>query len=348
MGGPQGVVGMEGPWDIKRIIGTVPVRTDGSAAFKVPANTPIAVQPLDSEGKALQLMRSWFTAMPGETLSCVGCHESQSSSPPAGYTASVTRKIDRIKPWHGPPRGFSFAREVQPVLDRYCVDCHDGKTETAGRTAFDLGGGKMISGYKSYFHYGGRDAGHFSTSYAELHRYVRRPGMESDYHLLMPMEYHADSTQLMQLLSKGHYGVRLDDEAMDRLVTWIDLNAPYHATWTEIAGKDRVKKWADLRRDYLKKFARQDIDFEAVYPVSYDSNKPATEQADVKSWGAKPKRPVACAGWPFDAEEAKRRQSEPGGDVIQSVELARRRSDGNRSHPAGRVRDGKCRSAFSR
>ncbi|NLE36439.1 MAG: hypothetical protein GX621_00275, partial [Pirellulaceae bacterium] len=58
MGGPQGVVGMEGPWDIKRILGTVPVDEDGSAVFRVPANTPIAVQPLDGEGKALQLMRS--------------------------------------------------------------------------------------------------------------------------------------------------------------------------------------------------------------------------------------------------------------------------------------------------
>ncbi|MDP7304850.1 MAG: hypothetical protein QGG09_17215, partial [Pirellulaceae bacterium] len=73
MGGPQGVVGLEGPWDVRRILGTVPVEEDGSAAFRVPANTPISVQPLDHEGKALQIMRSWLTGMPGEVLSCVGC-----------------------------------------------------------------------------------------------------------------------------------------------------------------------------------------------------------------------------------------------------------------------------------
>ena len=73
-------IGMDGPWDVRRILGTVPVEEDGSAIFRVPANTPIAVQPLDAEGKALQVMRSWFTAMPGETLSCVGCHESQNST----------------------------------------------------------------------------------------------------------------------------------------------------------------------------------------------------------------------------------------------------------------------------
>ena len=29
--------------------------------------------------------------------------------------------------------------------------------------------------------------------------------------MLMPMEFHADTTQLVQLLDKGHHGVELDD-----------------------------------------------------------------------------------------------------------------------------------------
>ncbi|MHC4407053.1 MAG: HzsA-related protein, partial [Planctomycetota bacterium] len=69
-------IGIDGPWDVMRILGTVPVKEDGSASFRVPANTPIAVQPLDDRHRALQLMRSWFTVMPGEVRSCVGCHES--------------------------------------------------------------------------------------------------------------------------------------------------------------------------------------------------------------------------------------------------------------------------------
>jgi hypothetical protein len=112
MGGPQGVVGMEGPWDIKRILGTVPVAEDGSAVFRIPANTPISVQPLDREGKALQLMRSWFTGLPGEVVACVGCHEPQNSSMPARHTAAGRRPPLDITPWYGPARGFNFAREV--------------------------------------------------------------------------------------------------------------------------------------------------------------------------------------------------------------------------------------------
>ena len=68
-------IGIESSWEVKRILGTVPIEADGSAFFRVPANTPISVQPLDQKGRALQLMRSWFTAMPGEVVSCVGCHE---------------------------------------------------------------------------------------------------------------------------------------------------------------------------------------------------------------------------------------------------------------------------------
>lgn len=47
------------------------------------------------------------------------------------------------------------------------------------------------------------------------------------------MEYHADTTELIQMLKQGHHNVRLDAEAWDPLITWIDLNCPYHGTWGE-------------------------------------------------------------------------------------------------------------------
>ncbi|KKK40135.1 hypothetical protein LCGC14_3168900, partial [marine sediment metagenome] len=51
MGGQVNRVGLDGPWDIKRVLGTVPIEPDGSAMFLVPANTPISIQPLDEDGK---------------------------------------------------------------------------------------------------------------------------------------------------------------------------------------------------------------------------------------------------------------------------------------------------------
>src|SRR5208337_4252793 len=121
MGAEPYSIGLDGPWDHKLVLGTVPVCEDGSAHFRVPAYTPIALQPLDAEGKAVQLMRSWLTAMPGEVVSCVGCHEKQNTAPPIAKSIPAGGPPDEIRPWYGPARGFAFRREVQPVLDKFCV-----------------------------------------------------------------------------------------------------------------------------------------------------------------------------------------------------------------------------------
>jgi hypothetical protein len=60
------IVGTEGGWDVKRILGTAKVEEDGSACFQIPANTPVSLQPLDNEGRAVQLMRSWLVGIPGQ------------------------------------------------------------------------------------------------------------------------------------------------------------------------------------------------------------------------------------------------------------------------------------------
>jgi len=304
MGGLLGMVGMDGPWDVKRVLGTVPVEADGSALFRAPAYTPIAVQPLDAEGKALQVMRSWFTAMPGETLSCAGCHERQNMSPPPQVTLASRRVPSDIAPWYGPARGFSFAREVQPVLDRYCVPCHDAVTPP------DLRGGDMVTDWTSGIagHASPELGGEFSRSYAELHRYVRRPGIESDMHLLSPMEYHADTTELVQILQKGHHGVTLDREAWDRIVTWIDLNAPYHGSWREMLGEQRVAAAAERRNELRLKYCRMEEAPEMVPSAPLSAGAAlAPRAAAAQQTGAAP--PV-LQDWPFTAEEARRRQDD--------------------------------------
>jgi hypothetical protein len=119
-------VAVDGGWDVKRILGTVPVYADGSASFVAPANTPISLQPLDEDGKALQLFRSWYTVMPGESVSCSGCHERRNDGMVNRVSIASRKGPDAITPWNGPERGFSFLREVQPVLDQYCAGCHGG------------------------------------------------------------------------------------------------------------------------------------------------------------------------------------------------------------------------------
>jgi formylglycine-generating enzyme required for sulfatase activity len=297
MGGLLGVLGMDGPWDIKRVLGTVPVEADGSALFSVPANTPIAVQPLDEEGKALQQMRSWFTAMPGEVLSCVGCHEQQNSGPITRMTMAARREPDEITPWYGPTRGFSFAREVQPVIDKHCMACHKG---VKGRP--DLRGTEMLTDWRSVTPgQGGRLGGKFSVAYAALHKYVRRPGIESDYHMLTPMEFHADTTELVQMLKKGHHNVALDEEAWDRLVTWIDLNAPFHGYWHELEG-EKALKLAARQVELGLKYGGTTVNTELVPDIPREPVEPIAPKMASKA------EPAARPTWSFGARTAKRKQ----------------------------------------
>ncbi|MDR2705555.1 MAG: SUMF1/EgtB/PvdO family nonheme iron enzyme, partial [Planctomycetaceae bacterium] len=249
-------VGLDGPWDPRQIIGTVPVQEDGSVSFKVPAYLPFAIQPLDEEGKAVQLMRSWITAMPGETVSCIGCHESQNTVTPSKKTKAAEMLPSEITPWYGQRRGFSFVREVQPVLDKYCISCHHAENKE-NIASFQDAPPKPLLENTNYINIKSR----FSPSYYELRRFVRTPTKESDMKVLLPWEFHADTTRLVQLLQAGHYGVELDREAWDRLITWIDLNAPFHGNWRDIIMEDNpklVQQQFERRHEMRRRYAKTD------------------------------------------------------------------------------------------
>lgn len=303
MGGQVNRVGMDGPWDIKRVLGTVPVEPDGSALFRVPANTPISMQPLDEQGRALARMRSWTTAMPGEYQSCGGCHERQNSVPVAPLSGAPRREPARITPWYGPVRGFSFNREVQPVLDRYCVGCHDGAT---GKPGPDLTLRPPVEDDVMEPTY--RRGSLFPPAYQALRAYVRSGPAESDLHVLPPGEFHASTTELVQMLEQGHYGVMFDAEAWDRLATWIDLGTPAHGTWREIVGEPAVASQRQRRLAMLAKYAGPLDDGEQILPV-------ANRRVENRVPDLPPKtvsEPPRIEGWPFDREEAARRQREAG------------------------------------
>jgi formylglycine-generating enzyme required for sulfatase activity len=290
-------VGMEGGWDVRRLIGTVAVEADGSAQFHVPANVPVSVQPLDAEGKALQQMRSWFVGMPGEFVSCVGCHEPQNSTTALKPALAARKPIQDPAPWRGPKRGFSFVREVQPVLDKYCVGCHNGKV---GRPDFSDPKITKTSGGIS----------DLPRSYLELHPYIRRNGPEGDYHTLTPLEFHANTSLLIQILRKGHHGVKLDAEAWDRLLTWIDINVPAYGTFHEIS--PIPSNFAQRRHEAKKKYANLDEDIEAI------PNPDVQRVAFVKP-AAPPAPParVQLPGWPFGGDRAKRMQADLGKTDLQ-------------------------------
>jgi len=115
-----------GAWDPKKILGEAKIYSDGSACFRVPAKTPVYFQVIDVDGHVIQTMRSWSTLQPGETFSCIGCHEDKNSIAARGSSSEAMKAgPQELEPFYGPPRWFSFTKEIQPILDKHCIRCHD-------------------------------------------------------------------------------------------------------------------------------------------------------------------------------------------------------------------------------
>ena len=196
----------------KRILGTVPVEADGSTYFEVPSDRFVYFQLLDENGMMVQSMRSGTILRPGETVGCVGCHDNRLSVVPSASREALRRAPRQLQPWRGPPREFSFQQEVQPVFDRYCTRCHD--VGGPGTKKLTLAGDRGLA---------------FSISYHELweKRFVHVVGA-GPAAVQMPYSWGSHASRIVQVLRAGHNDVRLDPESFDRLVTWIDLNAPYY------------------------------------------------------------------------------------------------------------------------
>ncbi len=117
--------------------GVVPVEADGSAHFTVPANKNIFFQALDEDYRALQTERTYVNYMPGEVRACIGCHETPDQGAP--NTSSELLALRREPSSPGPQPGerranrpLDFMTDVQPVLDKHCVECHGDKKKDGG------------------------------------------------------------------------------------------------------------------------------------------------------------------------------------------------------------------------
>ncbi|MFR9649979.1 MAG: SUMF1/EgtB/PvdO family nonheme iron enzyme [Rikenellaceae bacterium] len=296
--------GIQSGWDIKRLLGTVPVEADGSAIFKIPANTPIAIQPVGKDGAAIQWMRSWFTAMPGEVVSCIGCHEDLNQVVIPKRVIASNMQPRKLTPPAGGTRSFTFDLEIQPILDRACVACHNGSK------AFDLSDNSKDEGYNNY-----------GKSYLNFHPYIHRQGGEGNQTVLKPYEYHPNTSELVRVLKKGHHNVELTDKEWRTLYNWIDFNAPDKGYFNaETPKKVPVKGQNQIeRRIYLanKYGLGAGVDWQKEL-ADYKAYLEA--QGEITAVMPEPVKPVKvkeakAKGWPFDGAELQ------GGREYKSVEL---------------------------
>ena len=293
--------GIQSGWDIKRELGVVPIEADGSALFTIPANTTISLQPLDSTGSAIQLMRSWFVGMPGETVSCVGCHEDQNMIAMPKRTIASQSKPREITTPEGGIRPFTFELEIQPILDRACVACHNGDKLAGG---IDYTGGRM----EDLSDWAGKRF--YSKSYLAFHPYFYRQGPEAEMAVLNPYEYHVSNSEMIQMLRKGHHGVQLTPYEWNRLTTWVDFNLPYHSAFPAephpIVGTCDTVNQKVRRMELGEKYAGTSVHWEqeiADY-AKYLKNKGSITPTVPTEAAAKAVKAAKVKGWPFSAQEA--------------------------------------------
>ncbi len=224
----------------RALLGTVPVEPDGSAHFKAPSGIPLFFQALDANGCAIQSMRSAVSFIPGEILSCIGCHESKTETAPPGKTGNLLamrRPPSKLLPGPAGSRPFSYPILVQPVLDKKCVACHTQNKDKAPR----LDSAIIPGDDKSYY---GDNTHTFTASYLTLAKKygfttygAGRDFNNPKFYRTTPGQFGARASKLYPMLLKGHHGVTLTPEEMQRIIIWLDSVSQFYGVY-EPAGLD--------------------------------------------------------------------------------------------------------------
>ena len=188
-----------GTFTLERLVGTVPVEPDGSAYIELPALRSFFFVALDQNDLSVKRMQSFLTVQPGETTSCVGCHEqrTQTPRPAATHLAALRRPPSQIEPIPDVPDVLDFPRDIQPVLDALCVNCHGyDKTSAGGPRA-----GRLIL------------TGDHGPLYSHSYYMLTIAGLISDGRNqprsnYAPRTLGSSASRLLTLLDGTHYGVQ--------------------------------------------------------------------------------------------------------------------------------------------
>ena len=213
----------------KRILGEIGIEEDGSVNFEAPAGRHLYFQILDKDKKMIQSMRSGVSLMPGETNGCIGCHEDRLSIPQARphLPLALKKAPQKLSGWQEKaPANFSFMQQVQPILDKHCVSCHD----------FDVNNREklVLARDKNPF---------FNAAYVNL--YVRKivsliGGGPAE--IQPAYSWGAHPSRLTRIVDDNHQGVKLSRKEKEILYAWMDLNGVYYPVYesafdTTLAGR---------------------------------------------------------------------------------------------------------------
>jgi len=211
-----------GTFTLERVIGTVPVEADGSANFVVPAKRAVFFVALDANDNTVKRMHSFVSVMPGERTSCLGCHEERgrvaANSPMLGRPSAMKRPPSKPEPIKGVPEVFDFPRDVQPILDKHCIKCHNPRKYNAG-VILTGDRGPMFS--HSYFTLTWRKQFVDGRNLAVGNRAPRTVG--------------TSASPIMKKLAGEHQkDVKLSPTEANVIRYWIEAGSPYPGTYAAL------------------------------------------------------------------------------------------------------------------
>ncbi len=235
----------------KKVWGFADVAPDGSAAFRVPSEVPIYFLALDTEGRAVQRMRSFTHLMPGEVQGCVGCHADRNSLSPRPVNQFARRIVPQdLQPPAWGVKGFSYAEVVQGVFDRHCVGCHNereqaGNVDLTGdmtdffNVSYDVLCRTGTQGEHNWISHGSPSGAEFDkvrgmSPFVEWIWTIN--GSETNILEIAPRRWGSPASKLAEILRNGHPDqagqtrVNVPDEDRRRVYLWMDLNIPYYGT----------------------------------------------------------------------------------------------------------------------
>ena len=235
---------------MKRNLGTVPIAEDGSFCFYAPPGKAIYFQLLDENKRVLHSMRSWVNLMPGEKRGCVGCHEGRRNA-----TANNTARMpDVITPPSWGVQTLSYVHDIQPIFDKNCAKCHQGEGKAREKLDLTLRPDPR-----------GRWGGIFPEPYITLtcgdnavsnSTYMPTPSATrptiagnffiwaSPYTTIPPMTRWSYKSKLINMHLHGeHNDVKLSEEELGKLITWVDTNCHFRGLKDIIEINDPDADW---------------------------------------------------------------------------------------------------------
>lgn len=126
--------------NVMELMGDVRLLPDGSAVAELPCETPYVMAGVDAEGRTIMRDQVPQSLRKGEIRTCSGCHLHSRSGPDIELSMAKNNfdvapvlgqgevpmiKAGQIVSLTSAPILFDFGKDIQPIFDKHCVNCHN-------------------------------------------------------------------------------------------------------------------------------------------------------------------------------------------------------------------------------